>query len=68
MISERVGDLTLKELKTMINSAVDERFRIWSPRRDRPVIEVLESMRKNVWTPPPGAKSSLEMLREDRGR
>jgi hypothetical protein len=32
----------------------------------RPVEEVLESMRANLWTLPAGAKSSLELLREDR--
>jgi len=30
--------------------------------------EVVKSIEENRWTPPPGAKSSLEMLREDRDR
>lgn len=30
--------------------------------------EVQESIERNRWTPPPGAKSSLELLREDRER
>lgn len=30
--------------------------------------EVQESIDRNMWTPPPGAKSSLELLREDRER
>ena len=69
MAAERVGDMTVKELKALIDSAIDEKLRIWPRKRqDRPVAEVLESMRKNIWTPPPGAKSTLEMLREDRDR
>jgi hypothetical protein len=30
--------------------------------------EIRESVEKHRWTPPPGAKSSLEYLREDRER
>ena len=32
----------------------------------RSVEEILDSIDSNMWTPPPGAKSSLELLREDR--
>jgi hypothetical protein len=32
----------------------------------RSMEEVFESIDRNMWTPPPGAKSSLELLREDR--
>jgi hypothetical protein len=42
--------------------------RIYLRQSDRPVGDVLKEMRKNVWTPPPGAKSSLELLREARDR
>ena len=34
----------------------------------RSVEEILASIDRNLWTPPPGAKSSLEFLREDRDR
>ena len=34
----------------------------------RSVEEILASIDHNMWTPPPGAKSSLELLREDRDR
>lgn len=34
----------------------------------RSVEEILDSIDRNRWTPPPGAKSSLEFLREDRDR
>ncbi len=69
MAAERVGDMTLEELKALINRTIDERSGVWPGQRtDRPIAEVLESMRKHLWTPPPGATSSLEMLREDRDR
>jgi hypothetical protein len=73
MASERVGDMTIQELKTLIQSAVDdavdERWRVWpGQRRDRPVVEVLESMRKHIIKRAPGQPSTLQMLREDRDR
>jgi hypothetical protein len=36
------------------------------PKDPRSVEEILASIDRHRWTPPPGAKSSLEMLREDR--
>ncbi len=70
MASERVADLTMQELKALINRTIEDRLRLAWPgqRRNRPAAEVLESMRRHIWTPPPGAKSSLELLREDRDR
>jgi hypothetical protein len=63
--------MSLGKLRTFVESIVREHL---EPRRaysyqqqgSRPVEEVLESMRANLWTPPAGAKSSLEILREDR--
>ena len=72
MATGRVADLTMQELKTLIRQVLDEQISNRTPLRrqqsDRPVAEVLEEMRKNIWTPPPSAKSSLELLREDRDR
>jgi ABC-type sulfate transport system substrate-binding protein len=34
----------------------------------RTLKEVLESIERNRWTPPPGAPTSLQLLREDRDR
>jgi hypothetical protein len=70
MAADRVADLTMEELETLIERIVAKRAGgYWlSRKRGRSVAEVLESMRKNIWTPPPGARSSLEMLREDRDR
>lgn len=33
---------------------------------NRTLEEVMESIERNRWTPPPGSKSSHEMIREDR--
>ncbi len=75
-----IGNMTLEELKQLINETVDERLkRLFGefeidenelfPDEEpdtRTWEEVKESIRRNRWTPPPGAKSSLELLREDR--
>jgi hypothetical protein len=69
MATERVGDMTLDELKTIINQVVVERLRAWPRSSDpRSLQEILDSIDRHRWTPPPGAKSSLELLREDRDR
>lgn len=71
MASERIKDMTEEEFKQWVFELVDERLRDKYPyvqRSDRPVAEILKSMRENIWQPPPGAKSSLELLREDRDR
>jgi hypothetical protein len=69
MASERVADMTIQELKALIKSAVDERWRVWpGQRRDRPVAEVLESMRQHIIKRAPGQPSTLQTLREDRDR
>lgn len=69
MATERVGDMTLEELKAVIRETVREEtrgFRKLGGRRS--VREVLDSIDRHRWTPPPGSKSSLELLREDRDR
>ena len=69
MANERVGDMTLEELKALIETTVDRR--IQKTRRlggKRDVQEVLDSIDKHLWTPPPGTPSTLELLREDRDR
>ncbi len=63
MAIKRVADMTLDEL----NALIDERLRqILKPQDNRSIEEVLDSIDRNMWTPPPGTKSSLELLREDR--
>jgi hypothetical protein len=69
MASERVADMTMGELRVMIRQEIDERLRIREllrPRDERTVAEINDSIRRHRWTPPPGARSNLELLREDR--
>lgn len=75
-----IANMTLEELKQLIDEAVDRRlkqllgeFEIdedeFFPDEEpdtRSLEEVYASIDRNMWTPPPGAKSSLELLREDR--
>lgn len=69
MDSERVSDLTMHELRKLIGEAVDERLQTWPrPYDARSTQAVLQSIDKNIWTPPPGSPSTLELLREDRDR
>jgi hypothetical protein len=69
MAAERVGDMTVDELKALIAQEVDRRLQsLLKPVDTRTPQEVLESIRKHRWTPPPGSKSTGELLREDRDR
>jgi len=66
-----VDSLTMEELKVIVIQIVDERLgrvktiKVITARTPK---EVNESIRRNRWTPPPGAPTSLELLREDRDR
>ena len=67
---QRVADMTLEELRALIAEEVRHHMRIRvypRPHSDRTPQEVLESMERNMWTPPPDAPSVVEMIREDRG-
>ena len=69
MAVERVGDMTLDELTQIIEGVVDRHLRLQPMRRPkdpRSVKEILASIDRHMWTPPPGVKSSLEMIRESR--
>jgi hypothetical protein len=62
-------DLTLEELEAMIDEAVERKLQELLGTPDpRSLDEVLESIERHRWTPPPGSKSTLELLREDRDR
>jgi regulator of protease activity HflC (stomatin/prohibitin superfamily) len=81
-IMTSIADMTLDELKQLIDEAVDRRlkelFGEFEIDEDeffddeepdtRTLEEVYESIDRNMWTPPQGAKTSLELLREDRDR
>jgi hypothetical protein len=65
--------MTVQQLREFIEAVVEQRTQSPKPlpyrqQGQRPMKEVVRSMRENLWTPPPGAKSSLELLREDRDR
>jgi hypothetical protein len=66
MAAERVGDMTLDELTQLIVRVVNRRLELVNPARKRTMDEVNASIRKRRITLPPGARSSLELLREDR--
>ncbi len=59
--------MTLDELKESIVETVDRRIQeIFKPKDERSVEEILEPIERHRWTPPPGAPSTLELLRGDR--
>lgn len=75
-----IEKMTLEELQQLIDTRIDQRltallgkfevneedlFRDEEPDT-RTWEEVKEDIERHRWTPPPGAKSSLELLREDR--
>ena len=73
MAAERVADMSLQDLTRFVEAIIEQRVASPQPRPyrqagSRSMKEVVNSMRRNLWTPPPGTKSSLEMLREDRDR
>jgi len=69
METKLVTDMTVDELKALIVEIVDERLRNKEQRSEkRSLQEIFDSVDRHRWTPPPGAKSSLELLREDRDR
>ncbi|GAP97543.1 hypothetical protein [Leptolyngbya sp. NIES-2104] len=65
MSTERVADMTIGELRRFVTQIVDEKLHD-SPEDDRTLEEVLASMDRIRWTPPPGARTTLEMIQEDR--
>lgn len=69
MATQRVADMTIDELKTLIAREVEQHMAIWPrPYDPRTPQEILDSIDRNMWTPPPGTPSTLAMLREDRDR
>jgi hypothetical protein len=69
----QLSEMSREELRAFVESIIEEHMappHTYSYRQggERPVEDVLASMRANLWTPPPGARSSLDLLREDRDR
>ncbi len=79
---DTIGSMTREELIRLIDEAVDRRLKrlfgefeideneFYADEEEdqdtRTLEEVFESIDRHMWTPPPGTKSSLELLREDR--
>jgi hypothetical protein len=71
-----IANMTLEDLKKFVEETLDERltrllgtFEISDePDEDDGLTwdEMRASVERHRWTPPPGAKSSLQLLREDR--
>ncbi|GAB4516380.1 MAG: hypothetical protein OHK0046_21680 [Anaerolineae bacterium] len=69
MATQRVSDLTMDELNQLIDSAVDRRLQnLLKPHDSRSQAELLKELDQLRFNPPEGAKSSLELLREDRDK
>ena len=66
MAAQRIVDMTLDDLNQLIEQTVDRRLGLVKSEDTRPMSEVNQSIRQHRWTPPPGSKSTLELLREDR--
>jgi hypothetical protein len=69
-----IANMTLEELKQFVEETIDERltrllgtFEIEDETdEEKTWDEIRASVEHHRWTPPSGAKSSLDMLREDR--
>lgn len=67
MASQDITDVTLDELREWVDAQVDRRLQErLKPTDKRSVQEFNESIRRNRWTPPEGAPSNLELIRQDR--
>lgn len=77
---QTIGNMTRAELEQVIKQTVEQHIIALLGKEPEAILfdddepdtrtldEVLESIKRNRWTPPPGAKSSVELLREDRDR
>jgi hypothetical protein len=71
-----IANMTLEDLKKFVEETLDERLTrllgTFEFGEDTPAEkeltwdEIRALVERHRWTPPPGAKSSLELLREDR--
>ena len=67
MSSQPINNMTKDELNQLIEDMIDRRLQgLLKPQDTRSTSELLAELDQLRFTPPEGAKSSLEMLREDR--
>ena len=65
MTAQKVADMTVEDLRVLIVETVDEQFpqlRFQRPSGKRSVAEILESIERHRWTPPPGSPTMTELL------
>lgn len=69
MASQQIADMTVDELNKVIEEVVDRRLHnLYKPDDARHHGQLLEELDQLRFTLPEGAKSSLQLLREDRDR
>jgi hypothetical protein len=72
MTPHKVTDMTVIELRTLVEQVVNEKIssfpKTYQPQSNRSAREILDSIELHRWTPPTELPSTLEMLREDRGQ
>lgn len=67
MATQRVSDMTIDELSQLVDQMIDRRLQgLIKPQDERSNTEIIASIRKRRFTPPADAKSTLEMLRDNR--
>lgn len=67
MSSQPINNMTQDELNQLIEDMIDRRLQaLLKPQDTRSTSELLAELDQLRFTPPEGAKSSLELLREDR--
>lgn len=67
MSSQSISNMTRDDLEQLIEDRIDRRLQgLLKPQDNRSTSELLAELDQLRFTPPKGAKSSLELLREDR--
>ncbi|MBN1678895.1 MAG: hypothetical protein JW966_01300 [Anaerolineae bacterium] len=69
MVTQRVGDMTVDELKAMIARMIDEQINRRAIRNDdQSSHDVLAAMRETIFEPLVDGPSAVDMLLEDRAQ
>ncbi len=72
MAPKKVGDMTTKELESLIIKTVDMKFRLVlrpaTPAEPDQVRALLKAIANRRWTPPVGAPTASQMILEDRNQ
>ncbi len=67
MATQHLADMTLDDLKSFVDETVECHIQeLLKPQDKRTVREINAAIRWLRWTPPVGAPSNLDLLREDR--